>query len=42
LRLPEVPSNLTFGGLKRNNLFITNSAGEMYSIRLTFAGSSRR
>ncbi|NDL56159.1 SMP-30/gluconolactonase/LRE family protein [Phytoactinopolyspora mesophila] len=39
LRLPEAASNLTFGGAKRNNLFITNSAGDLYSIRVTFAGA---
>lgn len=39
LLLPESASNLTFGGLKRNNLFITNSAGDLYSIRVTFAGA---
>lgn len=38
LKLPESASNLTFGGRHRNNLFITNSAGDIYSIRVTFAG----
>ncbi|WP_084464762.1 SMP-30/gluconolactonase/LRE family protein [Microtetraspora fusca] len=39
LRLPESASNLTFGGPKRNNLFITGSGGDLYSIRVTFAGA---
>lgn len=39
LRLPESASNLTFGGVKSNNLFITNSAGDLYSIRVTFGGA---
>ncbi|MEV4078455.1 SMP-30/gluconolactonase/LRE family protein [Nonomuraea fuscirosea] len=39
LLLPEAASNLTFGGIRRNNLFITNSAGDLYSIRVTFAGA---
>ncbi|WP_067140159.1 SMP-30/gluconolactonase/LRE family protein [Microtetraspora malaysiensis] len=39
LRLPEAASNLTFGGPKRNNLFITGSDGDLYSIRVTFAGA---
>ncbi|MGH8882254.1 MAG: SMP-30/gluconolactonase/LRE family protein, partial [Stackebrandtia sp.] len=41
LLLPESASNLTFGGARRNNLFITNSAGDLYSIRVTFAGANR-
>ncbi len=40
LLLPESASNLVFGGSRRNNLFITNSAGDLYSIRVTFAGAS--
>jgi gluconolactonase len=39
LLLPEAASNLTFGGIRRNNLFITDSAGSLYSIRVTFAGA---
>ena len=39
LLLPEAATNLTFGGIRRNNLFITNSAGDLYSIRVTFAGA---
>lgn len=27
------------GGPKRNNLFITGSGGDLYSIRVTFAGA---
>ncbi|MFI6386736.1 SMP-30/gluconolactonase/LRE family protein [Nonomuraea sp. NPDC050547] len=41
LLLPESASNLVFGGPKRNNLFVTNSAGDLYSIRLTVAGARR-
>ncbi|GAA3039255.1 SMP-30/gluconolactonase/LRE family protein [Streptosporangium longisporum] len=41
LPLPESASNLTFGGLRRNNLFITNSGGDLYSIRITVAGAGR-
>jgi len=40
LRLPEFASNLVFGGQRRNHLFITNNAGDIYSIRLSFAGAS--
>ncbi|GIG61404.1 gluconolactonase [Longispora fulva] len=40
LLLPGSASNLVFGGARRNNLFITNSAGDVYSIRVTFAGAS--
>jgi sugar lactone lactonase YvrE len=36
---PEACSNLVFGGKRRNNLFITNSAGDLYSIRVTFSGA---
>jgi gluconolactonase len=35
---PEGISNLVFGGARRNNLFITTNAGDVYSIRVTFAG----
>ncbi|WP_248761804.1 SMP-30/gluconolactonase/LRE family protein [Pseudarthrobacter sp. SSS035] len=40
LLLPEACSNLVFGGQRRNNLFITNSAGDLYSIRVTFTGAA--
>ncbi|WP_412539043.1 SMP-30/gluconolactonase/LRE family protein [Longispora sp. K20-0274] len=39
LRLPDSASNLVFGGARRNNLFITNSTGDLLSIRVTFAGA---
>jgi gluconolactonase len=38
LLTPEGISNLVFGGARRNNLFITTNAGDVYSIRITFAG----
>jgi gluconolactonase len=38
LRTPEGVSNLTFGGPKRNHLFITTNSGDVYSIRVTFTG----
>lgn len=38
LRMPEVVSNLTFGGPKRNELFITASSS-LYSIRVSFTGA---
>ncbi|PWV75783.1 gluconolactonase [Prauserella marina] len=38
LRIPEVVSNLTFGGPKRNELFITASSS-LYSIRVNFTGA---
>lgn len=38
LHVPEVVSNLTFGGPKRNQLFITAS-GSLYSIRVKFNGA---
>lgn len=41
LRTPESLSNLTFGGPKGNDLFMTNSAGDLYSIRVTFAAARR-
>ena len=37
LLLPESVSNLTFGGIKRNQLFITASTS-LYSLRVTFNG----
>jgi gluconolactonase len=37
LRVPEVVSNLTFGGVKRNHLFITASSS-LYTLRVNFAG----
>lgn len=36
LHLPEVASNLTFGGPKRNDLFITASSS-LYTLRVNFA-----
>ena len=41
LRLPEAVSNLTFGGLRRNRLFITATTS-LYSIRTTVNGAARR
>ncbi len=38
LHLPEIVSNLTFGGLKRNDLFITAS-GSVYSLRANVTGA---
>ncbi|GII77697.1 gluconolactonase [Sphaerisporangium rufum] len=38
LRVPEIVSNLTFGGRRRNNLFITASSS-VYSIRVTINGA---
>jgi gluconolactonase len=38
LRLPEVVSNLAFGGTKRNQLFITASTS-VYSLRVNFNGA---
>jgi gluconolactonase len=37
LRLPEVVSNLTFGGPKRNVLFVTASTS-VYALRVNFNG----
>ena len=37
LRVPEVVSNLTFGGSKRNHLFITASTS-VYALRVNFNG----
>jgi gluconolactonase len=39
LLLPEPVSNLTFGGLKRNQLFIT-AGRSVYTLRVTFNGAS--
>jgi gluconolactonase len=38
LRVPEIVANLTFGGPKRNDLFITASSS-LYSLRLTVTGA---
>lgn len=38
LRVPEVVSNLAFGGPKRNDLFIT-ATRSLYSIRVNFTGA---
>jgi gluconolactonase len=40
LRLPEVCSNLTFGGAQRNHLFVTASTS-LYAIRLNINGALR-
>jgi gluconolactonase len=40
LRLPEICSNLVFGGLKRNWLFVTASTS-LYAIRLNLNGALR-
>lgn len=37
LRIPEVCSNLTFGGARRNDLFITASSS-VYTLRVNFTG----
>jgi gluconolactonase len=37
LRLPEIVSNLTFGGPKRNHLFVTATTS-LYSLRLNING----
>ncbi len=39
LRLPESVSNLTFGGPRRNYLFITASTS-LYALRVTFTGAA--
>jgi gluconolactonase len=43
LHIPEITANLTFGGPKRNQLFICASSS-LYSIRVNFrgAGNGRR
>jgi gluconolactonase len=38
LHLPEVVSNLTFGGPKRNDLYIT-ATSSVYSVRLNTTGA---
>ncbi len=38
LHLPEAVSNLTFGGLQRNRLFVTATTS-LYSIRLSINGA---
>jgi gluconolactonase len=38
LHLPEIVSNLTFGGPKRNDLYITASSS-LYSVRVNFTGA---
>ena len=38
LRLPEVASNLVFGGLRRNHLFVT-ATSSVYSLRLNVNGA---
>jgi gluconolactonase len=38
LRLPEIVSNLTFGGPKRNDMYITASSS-LYSVRLNVTGA---
>ncbi|WP_020672350.1 SMP-30/gluconolactonase/LRE family protein [Amycolatopsis nigrescens] len=38
LRVPEICSNLTFGGARRNELFITASSS-VYSLRVNFNGA---
>jgi gluconolactonase len=40
LRLPQIVSNLTFGGPKRNHLFITATTS-VYAIRVNFNGAGR-
>jgi gluconolactonase len=39
LRLPEITSNLTFGGSQRNHLYIT-ATRSLYAIRVNFRGAS--
>ena len=39
LRLPEVTSNLTFGGRQRNHLYVT-ATRSLYAIRVNFEGAS--
>jgi gluconolactonase len=38
LRVPEICSNLTFGGPRRNELFITASSS-VYTLRVNFNGA---
>jgi gluconolactonase len=39
LRLPEFLSNVVFGGARRNTLFLTTNAGDLWSVRVGFAGA---
>jgi gluconolactonase len=41
LRLPEIVSNLTFGGRQRNVLFMTASTS-VYAVRVNFSGARPR
>jgi gluconolactonase len=38
LHIPEIVSNFTFGGFKRNDLYITASSS-LYSLRVKFSGA---
>ena len=38
LRLPEIAANLTFGGPKRNDMYIT-ATSSLYAVRLTVTGA---
>ena len=38
LKLPEIVSNFTFGGPKRNDLYITASSS-VYALRVNFTGA---
>jgi gluconolactonase len=40
LHIPEIVSNLTFGGLQRNHLFIT-ATSSLYSLRVNVNGAPR-
>jgi gluconolactonase len=40
LHLPEIVSNLTFGGPRRNDLFITASSS-LYTLRVNVSGGTR-
>jgi gluconolactonase len=42
LAMPSACSNLVFGGHQRNQLFITNDMGELWSLRVTFSGAPVR
>jgi gluconolactonase len=39
LRLPEITSNLTFGGRQRNHLYMT-ATSSLYSLRVNFRAAS--
>ena len=41
LHIPEIVSNLTFGGAQRNHLFIT-ATSSLYSLRVNFTGAPAR